>query len=293
MRIAALSITALLLLAAIAAPAMAEHNDRHSDRHDKDEAKADRDAAKAERDAAKHDRRAMGERCREAHNETGEVPQACKQAAKKMAKASIVKRCEADENGTGDESRVCKAAKAAHKADKQARRAADHAFKALFGLEKRLFKLELLEAKFEAKLEGNITENQTAAFEAKLEKIDAAQNATQMRIDDARERLEGLKDRWAAVHEHIEGKKIAICHQGDDGNKTIRVGLAAWAAHERHGDVAGACAGDDPDADQEESDGTADEPEPATGNQTAEDPASGSSESTDGAGGNETQEPGS
>ena len=34
------------------------------------------------------------------------------------------------------------------------------------------------------------------------------------------------------------GKKVTICHKG---KRTIRVSVNAWPAHQRHGDVEGAC----------------------------------------------------
>ncbi len=261
MRTATILTICLLTLAAVVTPVAAHHVEGHErgqdaerdERRDKAERK---DAQERPDNLTKADK---ADRCRQHHNETGEVHPSCKKAAKKSALDRFAAKCREHTNETGEEARPCKAAKEAMKADKQARRAAEHSMKALFGLERRLDKLEMLEAKFEEKLAGdNVTANQTAAWEAKLDRIDQAQNVTQMRIDALQDRLDGLEGH-AEARAHIMGKKMAICHSGDDGNHTIHVSIKAWPAHKRHGDVAGACAGDSPDDAPEGDDGSHDE----------------------------------
>ena len=50
----------------------------------------------------------------------------------------------------------------------------------------------------------------------------------------------GLAKSAIGLAQYQYGKKVTICHKG---KHTITVSVNAWAAHQRHGDTLGACAG--------------------------------------------------
>ncbi len=252
MKTLALLTIGLFVVGAIAAPALADpdHEDDHSDAaKEKASSKSDKAADKA---AERDERRAAHEaKHEERRNAT-------------IAKAQA--RCDAYENETGRDLPACDRLDDIYEHGKQARRAAHALIKAIDALEHRIVTLEKLEVKFMEKLEGdNLTANQTAAYEAKIVRIQAAQNKTLDKIEKMEERLDRLSAKWDKVRDHVDDKaKVVVCHQGEDGNKTIVVGRSAWAAHERHNDTRGPCADhDDPEAEDafeaEEEEGIKDE----------------------------------
>ncbi len=242
---------ALFVVGAVAVPAMADPDhadDRRDGAKDKASDKASDKAAERDERRAAHDAK---------HDERRNATIAQAQA-----------RCDAYENETGRDLPACDRLSEIHEHGKQARRAAHALIKAIDALEHRVVTLEKLEVKFMEKLEGeNLTANQTAAYEAKIVRIQAAQNKTLDKIEKMEERLDKLSAKWDKVRDHVDDKaKVVVCHQGEDGNKTIVVGRSAWAAHERHNDTRGPCADqDDPEAEDafeaEEEEGIKDEDE--------------------------------
>ncbi len=229
---------ALFVVSAIAVPALADPD--HADDR-KDAAKERASDKAAERDDKRGDHMAQ------------------KDERKNATIAKAQERCDAYENRTGRDLPACDRLKEVHDEPKQARRAAHALIKAIDALEHRVVTLEKLEIKFMEKLEGdNLTDNQTAAYEAKLVRIQAAQNKTIEKIEKMEERLEKLKAKWSAVRDHAEGQaKVLVCHEGDDGNHTLRISRNAAAAHVGHGDSLGACPDVDDSALEAESDASA------------------------------------
>lgn len=143
-------------------------------------------------------------------------------------------RCEAVENETGQRPAACDRLAEIHDGEHRARRVAHAGLGALAAWEHLNETLSKLEAKFEAKLaQDNLTANQTAAYQAKLDKIDAMQERLAERISSMDERIAGVEERHEAVREHVaqriaargEGGRPGFA-QGDDpddaeGNETI------------------------------------------------------------------------
>ncbi len=267
---------AMFVVGAIAAPAMADPDhadDRRQDAKDKaDDRASKRDEAMEKRDAhaAKHDER---------RNAT-------------IAKAQ--ERCEQYEERTGRDLKACDRLEEVHDEPKSARRAAHALMKAIDALEHRIVTLEKLEVKFMEKLEGdNLTANQTAAYEAKIVRIQAAQNKTLDKIEKMEDRLEGLKAKWDKIRDHVDDhKKVLVCHQGDDGNKTLRISKSAAAAHQRHNDTLGPCPDSDVsfEDDAAESEEDASEAQEGSEEQSAEPASDGSEEQSEGDAGEEPEE---
>ncbi len=269
---------ALLVVGAIAVPAMADPD--HADER-KDAAKDKAAERDAKRDAAMEKREAHAEKHEERRNAT-------------IAKAQ--ERCDAYENRTGRDLPACDRLKEVHDEPKSARRAAHALIRAIDALEHRIVVLEKLEVKFMEKLEGeNLTANQTAAFEAKLVRIQEAQNKTLEKIEKMEQRLERLKAKWDAVRDHADDhKKLLVCHVGDDGNKTLRINAKAVPAHLRHNDTRGPCPDDvlddDMDDGDEGSEASGDEASSDAASDDAEDAGDGSG-SSDGSGDDSSDDP--
>lgn len=103
-------------------------------------------------------------------------------------KPAFVERC----TGTNASSEDCKLA---HKEFDRRNSSHGHFRKAVAALEHRITQLEVKEYLTEQRLmQPNLTANQTAAGEARLERIEAAQ-------DEAIEKLLALKERWRNAHD--------------------------------------------------------------------------------------------
>ncbi len=245
MKTATILTISLLVIGAVAIPAMAESDHRPDERPARDE-RPDRNESRADK------MEEMREKREARHNETVD---------------RLKERCAAFENRTGKDV-DCDRLEKAHDKSHQARRAAHALIKAIDALEHRVVVLEKLEVKFMEKLEGeNLTANQTAAFEAKLVRIQEAQNKTLEKIEKMEERLERLKEKWDKVRDHVaDHRKIVVCHVDEDNEThTIRISAKAWPAHEAHNDTEGAC----PDFEAEPSDDLQDEEDEASGDEEA------------------------
>lgn len=141
---------------------------------------------KPERDAPGHDRR---DAVKERQAEFREAREACKEA-----------RGNQTDNATHDGIGQCvsEAAKAKHDPASKARRAYHHITKQIDAAEHRIAKLEMKEYRVEAALEqGNLSANETAELEQKLERIESVQGDLVEKLANLYEKLQQLKDRWA------------------------------------------------------------------------------------------------
>lgn len=229
----AILVTLTLVVGAVALPAVAQPDER-PDRPDREDREERREQARERAEAAREKYR---EHCAEPENET------------------IAERCEK--------------ARDVRDAGQQARRHAKALVEAIDALEHRIAKLEVMELRVNMALEdGNLTGNETAALEQRLERIDAAQQKAAERLMHLYEKLDMLKKRWDKVDDYV----VVLCHQGDEGEHTIRVAKPAARAHMAHGDTMGPCeAGDDVGDEDEEASGESGESEAASDDASSED----------------------
>lgn len=137
-----------------------------------------------ERDAPGHERR---EAAKERQAEFREAREACKEARGNQTGNAT--------DGIGD--CVSEAAKAKHDPASKARRAYHHIHKQIDAAEHRIAKLEMKEYRIEAILDaGNLTANETAELEQKLERIENVQGDLVEKLRELYEKLQHLKDRW-------------------------------------------------------------------------------------------------
>lgn len=256
-------IATALVLGAVAVPASAEHKDDHQ-RPDR----ADRDGRDDNRTDDQN--RTDKDRREEAKERRDEAKENKTRGPAAHATAKFLAKCEAYKNETGETHRKCEVAAHVAKPCVKDRRAAHAGLKAIDALEHRIVKLERFELRAMKALEdGNLTENQTAKLEAKMERIQAAQNKSIEKIDKIEERMERMKDRCDKVKDHIrDHAKVTVCHVGEDGNETLRISASALRAHMAHNDTKGPCPEDvDLDADlgeeapEEDEDATKDDEE--------------------------------
>lgn len=114
------------------------------------------------------------------------------------------------------EERCMKVGEFAEKAFK-ARRAAHALLGAINATERQWARLNATEADLQAKLAaGNLTANQTAAIEKRLERIDAKQDRLEERLAKLKERLGKLHDKWAAVREHVADERRRHHEEDED-----------------------------------------------------------------------------
>ncbi len=174
---------------ALVMPVQADQSD---DRPDPDERRDKaRDAADERRDKA---RDAADERRDKAREEADARRDAFKQA--RDACKEEFKDRNGTENGTYAPGRCI--SMAAHDPAHKARRAYHHISHHIDAVEHRIAKLEVKEYRIEEALAGgNLTENQTAAFEAKLERIEALQGELVEKLEDLYQQLRDLRERWA------------------------------------------------------------------------------------------------
>lgn len=167
-----------LAMGAIAVPAMAQ-----SDADGRADADERHEKAQEHREAAQERREAAQER-REAFHDARE---AC---------------LEDKQNSTNGTHGRCVAAaakdRAQHDDASKARRAAHHIHKQIDAVEHRIAKLEMMEYRIEHALEGNVTQNETAELEQKLERIEAAQGKLVQELRELYQKQEALKERWQA-----------------------------------------------------------------------------------------------
>src|SRR5207247_755598 len=77
-------------------------------------------------------------------------------------------------------------------------------------MERRVGRLEVREHALQDQIDsGNLTANQTAAAEKRIQKIDAEQNKTIEQLKHLRERLEGLHAKWESVRESVAERRHA------------------------------------------------------------------------------------
>lgn len=257
MKTTTLLTAALMVLAAIAVPAVA-HDDSDDDRSGRD----------GPSDERKDRMRDAHERTHERHDNATD-----KRGPSDEARDRFKERCEAYQNETGEQHRKCVVAAHVRDPCMKARRAAHAGLHAVGALEHRVVKLERFELRVLSALEdGNLTANETAEYEAKLDRIQAAQNKTIEKIDKVLERIEGLKDKCQSVRDHVSDRaKLAICHVDEDGNMTsLRIARQAWPAHEAHNDTLGACPDDEYEDDEYEVEDEEDGKPEEDGNSTAD-----------------------
>lgn len=257
--------------------------------HDGNESGERREEARERAEERRHDAQERREEARERaqerraeaqerHDEMRALHEACRNGSHEPrchAPQRIRDYCEDHE-----EERRCQQFAAAHSPDKQARRAAHAVSHAIEAIEDRIVRLEAKELDLRQQLEGNLSANETAEVEAKLARIQDAQDRMLERIEHLQDRMERLQERWGSVQAR---ERVVVCHvvqhdeadgHGDaaaapngtsgnasiDGNAsaedpapgnasanetvTIRIARAALAAHLGHGDELGPCEGD-------------------------------------------------
>jgi type II secretory pathway component PulM len=102
-------------------------------------------------------------------------------------------------------SKRCEQIRDAEQPFKQARREANALSHAVDAMYKRVGKLEMKEFEIEQSMEsGNLTDNQTAEAQDKLDRIDAAQEKALLKIQEMEAKLERLKAKWAEVRDHVD-----------------------------------------------------------------------------------------
>lgn len=213
-----------LLVGATAAPVLAQGDDDRRGRDDRpdrgprDDGNRSLEPRARGADDNRSDGRGEGggpghhvaQRCREAANETGEVPDACKRAAKAHR---IAERCRAgDDNGTV--SIACERLKDVHSGAHQARRAAHAILGAIDAMEARIDRIDNRSAELQAELDaGNHTEENATKIQERIDRLAEHRDRTQERIDHLQERIDAIKARWEAAREHAEDWRA---RHGDD-----------------------------------------------------------------------------
>jgi chromosome segregation ATPase len=187
----------LLTLAAIATPVLAKPGDEQ--RAAADQRRDDRRAAMQEK--AEHRGNVTEERCLARHNES--------------LNESTERKC-------------MKHGEFAEKAYK-ARRASHALLGAINATERQWARLNATEDRLEAKLAaGNFTGNETSeSIEKRLEKIDAKQERLADRLEALKERLAKLHDKWAAVRDHVEDRRMRHHDSDDDADDASGSGSAS------------------------------------------------------------------
>lgn len=124
-----------------------------------------------------------------------------------------IAHCQETDNATHQER--CKAAKDKAKDFQKDRRAAHHLQHAIDALYKRIGKLEMHEYRIESALEsGNHSANETAELEAKLERIEGAQEKAILKVRELQAKMGELRDRHEAVRDHVDAMRAK---RGGDG----------------------------------------------------------------------------
>ncbi len=160
-----------------------------------------------------------------------------------------------------------------HQAHAKARHHAHGLLKAIDALEHRVVALEFRESRLRAHLEeGNLTENETAAAEEGLERIQAAQDKALTKITELRERLRALHDRWQAWKDG---------HRDDAGDDNSTTNATAADANP-YTDP------EDADSDDVDSDAGADASEGSDTTGDSDESTDATDGETDQSGGNET-----
>ncbi|MGB1698125.1 MAG: hypothetical protein ACPHK8_06970, partial [Thermoplasmatota archaeon] len=111
--------------------------------------------------------------------------------------------CKAPENDSVEER--CQKARDKAKPEHQARREAHHLHHAIDALYKRVGKLEMMEYRIQEALDGgNLTDNETAEMEAKLDRIEMAQEKAILKIREMQAKMDTLKERHDKVRDHVD-----------------------------------------------------------------------------------------
>jgi hypothetical protein len=191
-----LGVLGLLALASIAVPVLAKPGDGSSPHPGPGPGPGDRMNATERREQAQERRDSM----RDAHD----AWQDCKREYRdnQTLNVSMQKYCMADKDFFLN---------ATH-----ARREAHALIGAIIGLERRLGRLEERKILLEQELNdsSNLTGNQTAALQQRIDKIQAHEEKVVAELQKLRDHLKVLDDKWESVREHVAERR----HKGlDDG----------------------------------------------------------------------------
>lgn len=179
----------LLALTALASPVIAKPGEASDG--DRPDRRADAQERMENRSA---DREARHGQMRDAHD----AWQACKRE-NATENVSMQERC-------GDE-------KAFFLNSTHARREGRALHGAIAALERRIGRLEAREIALEQQLaDGNLSANETAAIQEKIEKIDSHQERMVERLQHLQDRMDALHAKWQSVRDHVAAKR----HGGDD-----------------------------------------------------------------------------
>jgi hypothetical protein len=121
--------------------------------------------------------------------------------------------CKREANATGNDSMKerCRDEKAFFLNATKARREAHALLGAIAALERRIGRLEAREIALEHQLEdGNLSANETAAIQQRIEKIDSHQDRMAEKLQDLRDRLEARHAKWQSVRDAVAD------HEDDD-----------------------------------------------------------------------------
>jgi chromosome segregation ATPase len=180
----------LLAVTALASPVTAK------DGGDQPSASERRDAAKERMENRSADREERKDRMREAHDAWQD--------------------CKHDANATGNESRRvrCGDERAFFLNATKARREGATLYGAIAALERRIGRLEAREIALEQQVaSGNLSANETAESQEKIEKIDSHQERMVELLHKLQERLAALHEKWQSVRDHVAEKR-----HGDDSD---------------------------------------------------------------------------
>ena len=149
-----------------------------------------REDAKERMENRTADREERQERMRAAHD----AWQECKHEANATGNESLKERC-------GDE-------KAFFLNATHARRESHALIGAIAALERRIGRLEAREIALEQELEaGNLSANETAELQEKIEKIDSHQERMAERLEALRERLAALHEKWQSARDEVADRR--------------------------------------------------------------------------------------
>jgi hypothetical protein len=88
---------------------------------------------------------------------------------------------------------------------------------AIAALERQIGRLEVRQMALEDRLEdGNLSANQTAAIQERIEKIDAAQERLAEKLDQLKARLDALHEKWQSVRDEVKERRHGEDDQDDE-----------------------------------------------------------------------------
>lgn len=184
----------LLAITAFASTVVAQPGEGSASDHPRASERSERKAQMENRSAEREDRQ---ERMRGAHD----AWQACKR-----------------ENATANESKQerCGDEKAFFLNSTHARREGRALYGAIAALERRIGRLEAREIVLEQEIaSGNLSANETAEIQEKIEKIDSHQERMVERLQHLQDRLDALQAKWQSVRDHVAAKRHGSDDSGD------------------------------------------------------------------------------